>query len=114
MPLELARTNALGYSTFNLNALFTLAILAEKSGVDLWHYKNAKGAGLQTAIDWLTPYAIGEKKWDYKQIIKYDKSGFYPLLSIAADKYKQPVYLTKANEIKVENTSTMSQLLYQD
>jgi hypothetical protein len=112
MPLELARTNALGYSTFNLNALFTLAILAEKSGIDLWHYKNAKGAGLQTAIDWLTPYAVGEKKWDYEQIIKYDKNGFYPLLFIAADKYKQPVYLTKANEIKEENTSMISQLLY--
>ena len=114
MPLELARTNALGYSTFNLNALFTLAILGEKSGVDLWHYKNEEGAGLQTAIDWLTPYATGEKKWGYQQIVKYDKSSFYPLLSIAANEYKQPVYLTKAKEIKDEKPGTMDALLYKD
>lgn len=114
MPLELERTNALGYSTFNLNALFTLAWLAQKSGVDLWHYKNPQGAGLQTALDWLIPYALGEKEWEYKQIAKYNKGELYPLLRIAAVQFKQPSYLTKANEINEQNSSGIDQLLYKN
>jgi len=114
MPLELERTNALGYSTFNLNALFTLALLAQESGVDLWHYKNPKGAGLQTALDWLIPYAFGEKKWEYKQISKYNKSELYPLLRIAAIEFKQSSYLAKSNQIKEENSSVINQLLYKN
>ncbi|MFI5132601.1 MAG: alginate lyase family protein, partial [Chitinophagales bacterium] len=35
-PLELERTNALGYSTMNLRGWFTVATLAEKTGVDMW------------------------------------------------------------------------------
>ena len=112
MPLELARTNALGYSTFNLDALFTLSILAEKSGIDLWHYKNATGAGLQTALDWLAPYALSEKKWSYQQISKYDENGFYLLLIIAADKFKHPSYLANIKGFNPEKTSVTNQLLY--
>jgi len=112
MPLELARTNALGYSTFNLNALFTLAILAEKSGVDLWHYKNASGAGLQTAINWLMPYATGEKKWNYRQIINYNKKDLYPLLVVASGKYKDQSYLNKANELREKGPNALDQILY--
>jgi len=112
MPLELERTNALGYSTFNLNALFTLALLAQQSGVDLWHYINEKDAGLQAALDWFIPYALGEKEWQYKQISKYNKSDLYPLLRVAAVEFKQPSYLMKANEIKEENSSVINQLLY--
>ena len=41
-PLELERTNALGYSTFNTSAWFQVATLAEKLGVDLWHYKTSR------------------------------------------------------------------------
>ena len=111
MPLELERTNALGYSTFNLRAWFDLATLAEKSGVDLWHYKNSNGSGLRTALDWLTPYAQGEKKWDHQQISKYNKNDFYPLLLEAADEFKDPVYLIRARDFNKE-TPLMIDLLY--
>lgn len=114
MPLELARTKALGYSTFNLSALFTLASLAEQSGVDLWHYTNPKGAGLQTALDWLTPYALGEKKWEYKQIEPYNVNEIYPLLMKAAKKYKEPRYLSKAIRIDAEAPNVLDELLFKD
>ena len=36
MPEEMARTRPLFYSIYNLNALFLVAHLAEKVGVDIW------------------------------------------------------------------------------
>jgi hypothetical protein len=43
-PLELERTNGLGYSTMNLRGWFTVATLAEKTGVDLWDYKTTRNS----------------------------------------------------------------------
>ena len=111
-PLELERTNALGYSTFNLQAWFDLATLAEKTGVDLWQYKNPEGAGLQTALDWLIPYALGDKKWTYQQISKYNKNEFYPILLEAADEFQAPHYLAQANAINEKGNDWMTDLLY--
>jgi hypothetical protein len=110
-PLELARTNALGYSTMNLRGWFDLATLGEKTGIDLWKYKNVNGASLRTALDWLTPYALGNKTWDYQQISKYNSADIYPLLLQAAEKFKDDHYITCANEIKGEN-DWMIKLLY--
>ena len=111
-PLELARTNALGYSTFNTTAWFQLATLAEKVGVDLWHYKTSKGGSLQTAFDWLLPYALGEKKWTYQQIEPYEVSGFYPLLLQAANKFHNENYLKKTNQVNTEDKDAVAELLY--
>jgi hypothetical protein len=112
MPLELERTNALGYSTFNTRAWFDLASIAENVGSDLWHYKNTNGATLQTAIDWITPYAVGEKKWIYQQIGGYNKMDVYPLLIQAARKFKDSHYLEQANQISKERSDWMTDLLY--
>jgi hypothetical protein len=56
-PLELERTNALGYSTMNLRAWFEVANLTKKIGVDLFSFKTSKGSGIREALDWLLPYA---------------------------------------------------------
>jgi len=110
MPLELERTKALGYSTMNLRGWFEAARLAGEAGVDLWNYKTSKGADLRTALNWLMPYALSEKKWEYKQIEKYDSNEMYPLLLQAADKYNDPNYLIKANANG--NKNFMIDLLY--
>ena len=111
-PLELERTNALGYSTFNLRAWFDLATLAGKAGVDLWHYKNPAGAGIHTALDWLLPYALAEKPWSYQQISRYNKNDIYPLLLQAADKYNDDHYRRYSDEMKKDNKDWMTALLY--
>jgi hypothetical protein len=108
-PLELARTNALGYSTMNLRGWFDLATLAEKTGVNLWQYKNSEGSGIQTVLNWLEPYALGEKKWEYQQISNYNKNEFYPILLLAAQKFNDPHYL---QSIKTTGTQWMNDLLY--
>ena len=111
-PLELARTNALGYSTFNTTAWFQLATLAENVGVDLWHYKTSKGVSLQSAFDWLLPYALGEKKWTYQQIEPYNTEDFYPLLLQAANKFHNEDYLKKTSQLNPEDKDAVAELLY--
>ncbi len=111
-PLELERTNGLGYSTMNLRGWFTVATLAEKTGVDLWNYPTSKSADLRTAFDWLLPYALGEKKWEYQQISKYNKSEIYPLLLQASAAFKAPKYRIAAKAASSETKNVMADLLY--
>ena len=112
-PLELERTNGLGYSTMNLRGWFTVATLAEKTGEDIWKYQTSKDVNLRTAFDWLAPYALGEKTWTWQQISKYNKGEIYPLLLWAAEKYSDPAYLAKAARIGNEGNNTITDLLYQ-
>lgn len=84
MPLELERTNALSYSTYNLQAWYRLAAMAEKAGVDLWHYHNSRKAGLQTATQWLFDYAMGKKKFPYQQIDRYNNNVYREMLTEAS------------------------------
>ena len=111
-PLELERTNGLGYSTMNLRGWFTVATLAEKTGVNLWTYQTSKSADLQTAFDWLLPYALGEKKWEYQQINKFNKNEIYPLLLQASSAFKDQKYFTWAKELNTGTINVMADLLY--
>jgi hypothetical protein len=109
--LELERTNALGYSTYNLQAWFRLALLAESTGIDIWQKKNKYGTGLRSAIDWLLPYALSKKPFPYQQIDKYNPSGFYELLVVAGKHYPGAGYLETAAAIPV-NKSILTGILY--
>ena len=93
-PLELARTASFGYSQVNLKALFALATLSERVGVDLWHCRLTNGQyALQTALNFLLPYvADPSKRWPYDQINKIDRGGFAPQLRQAATIYHVPRY----------------------
>jgi len=112
-PLELERTLALGYSTFSLEAWFAIATMAEKRNVDLWSYQSADGRSLKQAIDYLLPYVLGEKKWEYQQIKEYKPNAFYSLLLQAAIKFKDNSYITKAEAIKSSNKNVFVKLFYE-
>ena len=114
MPLELARTNGLGYSTYNLQAWFKLGILSERTGTNLWNYQNKGGAGIRTALDWLRPYALGEKKWDYQQISGYKKEDYYGLLLQASTKYKESRYVDYVRSVGEKGNTIMTALLYRE
>jgi hypothetical protein len=98
-PLELDRTNALGYSTMNLQGWFDVATLSEKAGVNLWTYRTSKGAGIRQALDWLVPYAVGEKQWNYQQISGYNKRDIYVLLLQGANRFDNKTYGEKAKAL---------------
>ncbi len=62
-PLELARTNAWGYSIMNLRGLMSLSRLGEKRGIDLWHFETSDHRSIGKALDCLVAFATGEREW---------------------------------------------------
>jgi hypothetical protein len=96
----------------NLRGWFTAATLAERIGVNLWTYRTSKSADLRTAFNWLLPYALGEKKWEYQQISRYNKIEVYPLLLQASSAFNVQKYLTMAKELSPGTINVMADLLY--
>jgi len=72
-PLELARTTALGYSTFNLTHILDMCCLAKSLNVDLFSAKSQDGRSILKAIDFLTQF-VGKPQshFPYKQIKEWD------------------------------------------
>jgi hypothetical protein len=73
-PLELARTKSLGYSTMNLRGFLHLANLGQKTGVDLWNFETDDGRSIKKALNFLLPFAKGEKCWEYQQLGDLDEA----------------------------------------
>ena len=65
---------------FNLLGLFRLASIGKRIGMDLWHYETSQGAGLQTALDYLLPYALKKQDWPYSQTASISTSRLVELL----------------------------------
>ncbi|MGH7872573.1 MAG: alginate lyase family protein [Candidatus Binatia bacterium] len=91
-PGELTRTRAWQYSLFNLEGLFDAAALAGKVGIDLWKYETADKRSIRQALEWLQPFATGEKTWPYKEITAVEPQKLAPLLRRAANVYQEPRY----------------------
>jgi len=51
-----------------------LADLGNRVGVDLWHYQTPDGRSLRLTLDWVYPFAAGEKKWTHPQIEAFDRT----------------------------------------
>lgn len=105
-PLELARTKSWGYSLMNTETLINLALLGDHVGVDLWQYADTDGRSIRKAIDFLMPYALGEKQWSWTQIVPMEREQMYLILRIASVKYGDAKYkealkkLTNADVMK--------------
>jgi hypothetical protein len=83
-PEELQRTKSWNYSVYNLQALVALANLGDRAGVDLWHYQTPDGRSIRKAIDWLIPFALGEKPWATPEIGGFKPEALWPILREAA------------------------------
>jgi len=112
-PLELARTRSFDYSVMNLQGMFALAILGRCVDVDLWHFRTSDGRSIRQALDWLIPFAVGEKKWTHQQIHPLQPEKLFPLLRMAAIAYGEPRYEAVIAKLKgTDLASDRSHLLY--
>jgi hypothetical protein len=98
-PLELARTKSWGYCMLNTEALVNLALLGDRAGVDLWHYQTKDGRSLRRAIDFLIPYAAGEKKWTWKQIVSMETARLSDILTIVGERLNDSAYRAAAKRL---------------
>ncbi len=71
-PFELLRTRSFDYSVLNLLGLFKLASIGQQMGLNLWTWTNAQGAGLKTALNYLTS---NRQSWPHKQVTPMDTRG---------------------------------------
>jgi hypothetical protein len=114
-PLELARTRSWNYSLLNLDAMFRLAMIGERLGLDLWSYTTGDGRSIRKALDWMIPFALGEREWTTTQIVPLERESLYPLLRIAAVKYADSTYSAAATAIMNDKTGRdRSNILYPD
>lgn len=91
-PRELARTKSLGYSTMNLEALFTNARLAEHAGLDWWQHRGPAGQSLLGALRYLAPYADPAKRWPKKDIIAGDRGNVLALVAEGSQHWDDPEF----------------------
>ncbi|HQQ85836.1 MAG TPA: alginate lyase family protein [Candidatus Marinimicrobia bacterium] len=68
MPLEMDRTQSLGYFIFNLEAWSYLSRLAENNHINLWKFQNAKGGSLAKSVQYILPYLERPDTWPLEQI----------------------------------------------
>jgi hypothetical protein len=98
-PHELERTRAWDYSLFNMTAFLHLARLGERQGVDLLNYRTADGSSLRQGLEYLVPFATGERRFPYEQVTEFDPSELHPLLRWAAVAWDEPRYRDLALQI---------------
>ena len=112
-PLELARTKSLGYSTMNLRGFLHLAFMGEKLGVGLWNFESEDGRSILKALNFLLPFAQGEKQWEYQQLGDIDdaieslKTDFLMAAGIAGN----PEFIIVAQSVK-QPQNLLETLLY--
>ena len=98
-PQELKRTKSWSYSIYNLEALFRIAVLADRAGVDLWNWESEDGRSLRGALEYLVPYGRDHSGWEYKQITDWHNGGLCGLLYEAANAYGSVEYRVLADEL---------------
>jgi hypothetical protein len=98
-PRELERTRSWHYSDFNLAAFMDLATLGERAGVDLWNYRTADGRSIRQAVDFLVPFAAGERPWPFDQITPFAANTIHQVLRRGAAAWKEPKYAALAARI---------------
>jgi Alginate lyase len=98
-PRELERTQSWHYSQFNIIAFMNLASLGTRAGVDLWNYRTADGRSIRGAVDFLVPYAAGERAWAFDQITPFSASTMHAILRRGAAAWTAPSYAALADRI---------------
>jgi hypothetical protein len=111
MPRELARTKSLGYTEFNLRALFELAAMGQRAGVDLWHFQTADGRSIRAALDFAAPHVDPAHPWPFRDL-KPDPKGLVPLLIEAQSVYGVDPYAKWLATVSAEDVAAQRARLF--
>lgn len=91
---EVKRTNSWSYSLHNLSYWFNIANMLEHVGIDLWNMRTKNNKSLNTAFEFLLPYALGQSSWDDVQLRNVDYSNsFNNVYQLSKGKFKESVFL---------------------
>jgi len=101
MPEEIARTRPLFYSIYNLHAMFLVAHLAKKVGVDVWK-ADAEDSRLRAGLDYLVPYTNPKKSWPHPTIGEADRMNMFAILKMADRIYPDQNYLKMSEKLPLE------------
>ncbi|MCL2412513.1 MAG: alginate lyase family protein [Bacteroidales bacterium] len=99
-PLEQRRTLSMHYVTFNLAAMFQLAIMSDKLGIELFNYVDEQGRSISRYMDFITPFYTQEKEWTWKQIRPFNFIRAKALLLTAGERLNNPKYTQAAQKIE--------------
>lgn len=86
-PLETARSRSFHYCLFNLTGFLDLVTLGKHCDVDFINYEP-----IRSALEFLIPFAVGEKEWPYDQIDEIRWAMMAEILRRAAVLYNEPRY----------------------
>jgi hypothetical protein len=84
---------------FLLGAFFQLATIGDRVGVDLWRHRTADDRSLRAALDYLVPFAAGDRAWPHPQITPFRAGELHWLLRRAAVAWNEPRYRQLAARI---------------
>ncbi|MDN3643194.1 alginate lyase family protein [Lutimonas halocynthiae] len=91
-PQELIRTRSLSYSIYNARALITVARLGRHLDYDLFAYRSLEGRSIRLAVDYMTPFILGEKEWPIMQLRTHSNGSAAQLYWNAAKGFQDPEY----------------------
>jgi len=109
-PQELIRTRSLNYSIYNARALITVARLGRHLNYDLFAYRSLEGRSIRLAIDYMTPFILGEKEWPLKQLRPHSNGSAAQLFWNAAKGFQDREY---ANLLRKLPDSTLPSSIVQ-
>ena len=94
-PLELKRTKPYGYSLFNIDAFFNLAMILSTKDENLFEFETKDGISLKKGIEFIYPYIKNKSKWPFQKDIYIWKEWpvNHPSILFSALTYKKKEYL---------------------
>ncbi len=101
--------DALHYVTYDLDPLMMAALTAKAHGQDWFSRKSAAGSSLPGALDWLAPYALGEKT---HQEFARSKIAFDAQRAAAGQKEYQPHPWDRSNGVQTFALATQLDARY--
>lgn len=101
--------DALHYVTYDLDPLMMAALTAKAHGQDWFGRKSPAGSSLPGALDWLAPYALGEKT---HQEFARSKIAFDAQRAAAGQKEYQPHPWDRANGVQTFALATQLDARY--